>query len=209
MKKHVLPTQLPFLSTTGTVLLPGGLLPFHATTAKEKKVVQQALKANRYIGVIQPALPNQDPKALSAMGCLGQITTFTEGQDDSYFVVLKGLTRFEILEDLEPATSSKRVLKVQYHKLDPHESPFVSPQERLGLLKLLGDYLETHGMKVNWDDVAQASDETLITSLAMLCPFNAQEKQALLESPTTQDRYQMVMAFLEAAQLKNNPMALH
>jgi Lon protease-like protein len=202
MKKHVLPAQLPFLSMPGTVLLPGGLLPFQAQTTSEKRVIQNALKANRYVGVIQPASSQEEPISLSRIGCVGRVTTFTEGTDDSYFVVLKGISRFEIVKNDTDEVNKRRTITVKYLTANGLDQQPVSSHERVRLLQLLSQYLDTHGLSVNWDDVAQASDETLITSLAMMCPFNAQEKQALLESQSTQDRYQMVMTFLEYAHFK-------
>jgi hypothetical protein len=52
-------------------------------------------------------------------------------------------------------------------------------------------------MQADWNSVLTAPAEALINALAMMCPFDPVEKQALLEAQTFQDRASTLMALLE------------
>jgi len=69
------------------------------------------------------------------------------------------------------------------------------PRERL--LAALKAYLNTRDMKADWKSVMNAPGEALINALAMMCPFDPAEKQALLEAQSFQDRASTLMALLE------------
>jgi Lon protease-like protein len=49
----------------------------------------------------------------------------------------------------------------------------------------------------NWDAIRGLSDDGLVITLAMACPFEAVEKQALLEAPTDVDRAATLLALLQ------------
>lgn len=200
-----LPQVIPFISATGVVLLPGGLLPYHVQKPAEIKIIDRALAQNRHIGVIQPKSMEGDKKILFRMGCLGKITTFTEGTDGTYFIVVQGISSFSIQEE-----QKRGMLRVNYLENALTGEPN-TPRDRLKLLNLLKDYLNRNAISVNWEDVITASDESLVTSLAMMCPFNATEKQAILESQSLRERYHMLTAFMEVSQLRNleNSPQLH
>lgn len=200
-----LPQIIPFISASGVVLLPGGLLPFHAQKASDLKIIDQALAKDRHIGIVQPMRIDGEKKILFRTGCLGKITTFTEGSDGSYFLIISGVTSFSILEE-----QKRNRLQVNYLDLTLKDEQS-APYDRIKLLNLLRDYLTRHKMSVNWDDVIAASDESLVTSLAMMCPFHATEKQAILESQSLSERFHMLTAFMEVSQLRNleNPSQFH
>ena len=43
-------------------------------------------------------------------------------------------------------------------------------------------------LSTDWNSLKEAEDELLINSLSMLCPFEAEDKQALLEAPSLSTR---------------------
>jgi uncharacterized protein len=198
-----LPQVISFISASGVVLLPGGLLPYHAKKASEIKTIDQAMTQNRYIGIVQPRSTEGDKKILFGTGCLGKITTFTEGADGSYFLIIHGMSSFSIQEE-----QKKGKLHVNYLDENLKSEPN-TPLDRMKLLNLLKDYLNRNGISINWDDVISASDESLVTSLAMMCPFNATEKQAILESQSLRERFHMLTAFMEVSQLRGLENSTH
>jgi Lon protease-like protein len=200
-----LPQVISFISASGVVLLPGGLLPYHAQKASEIKAIDQALNHKRYIGIVQPKSKEGEKQILFRTGCLGKITTFTEGADGTYFIIIQGMSSFSI-----QAENKKRKLQVNYLDTTLKGEPN-TPLDRMKLLNLLKDYLNRNAISVNWDDVITASDESLVTSLAMMCPFNATEKQAILESQSLRERYHMLTAFMEISHLRKleNSTQLH
>ena len=50
-----------------------------------------------------------------------------------------------------------------------------------------------------WDEIEQAPDSQLVATLAMQCPFTFEEKQALLEAPSIEDRAELIVSLLTMA----------
>lgn len=197
------PTKLPILDLPGIILLPRGNLPIHLMEDKHKLLIEEALKTDRYVGVVQ-ADKQAEGKKLFRSGCLGKITTFSEGEEGDYFVILSGVCRFNLLD---PQETSKPyfIHSVSYEtfSFDIYEEK-ENEIEREKLLDLVKVYFSSSDLIANWDEIKMASNERLISSLTLLYPFEPQEKQALLESPTLIERTQMMTALLEIAFLKNS-----
>ncbi len=201
-EKIIIPAVIPYLSKSGQLLLPKGLLPILVKAPKDIKAVEKALMKGRYLGIIQPLKEFKDKKCLYQVGCVGRITTFSENEDGSLYLILKGIRRF-----LAKA-SKDGLLHVDY---SPYEDDRVAfdgdkPSERGRLMELLKGYLNSVNMEINWNDITAASDESLATSLAMMCPFDANEKQAILESSTINERIEMITAFIEMSTIKKSPL---
>jgi Lon protease-like protein len=52
-------------------------------------------------------------------------------------------------------------------------------------------------MQTDWKSIEEAPVETLVNALSMICPFDAREKQALLEAQNVKDRADALIALLE------------
>lgn len=66
---------------------------------------------------------------------------------------------------------------------------------------LLRDHVQEAGLTLNFEDLWQATDENLMTTLAMGSALKGPEKQAILESNSLKDRFEKVTAFLEMARI--------
>ena len=64
-------------------------------------------------------------------------------------------------------------------------------------------FFKSHGIEANWDAVDNTPDGKLVTTLAMICPFEANEKQALLEASDGTARAETLMSLIEMANLSN------
>jgi Lon protease-like protein len=199
-KLKKLPPFVPYIANEGQMLLPKGLLPVLASTPSEMKAVREALKRDLYIGIVQPSILKEGQGALCQVGCVGRITTFSETQDNGYYVILKGERRFRVVGN------QSSLLHVNYDSYihDTKTSGDEASLARNNLVVLLKEYLNTIGLDVDWDDIKAASDESLAVSLAMMCPFEPREKQAILESETLRDRLNMITAFIEMSRLKRD-----
>ncbi len=60
--------------------------------------------------------------------------------------------------------------------------------DREQLLSSLRGYFQQQSIDADWKAIESTPDERLVTSLAMICPFEPSEKQALLEAPTLAER---------------------
>ena len=199
-----LPDQIPIFDVSGIVLLPRAHLPLAIEGDKFKKLVEDAFKQERWVGVVQKDPKNSKSPKIFRSGCLGKITTFTESEPGKYLIIISGIVRFTILKELRRKNGYRRA-QISYDRflLDlTEENPPVF--ERDLLMYFLKDYFHLYDISPNWDEINNASDERLLTSLAMICPFEPQEKQALLESLTLTDRCRMMTALMEMAFLKGS-----
>ena len=200
-----LPQEIPIFPLSGALLLPWGRLPLNIFEPRYLNMTLDALKSGRILGMIQPdydKTPKDDagkqfePPVYST-GCAGRIASFEETEDGRLLIVLKGLLRFRVLEEVGAVGGYRRV-RVAYDDfktdLDP-QIPF--DFDRKGFLERLGPYLEAHAMPVGIEVLKGLTDTTLITSVAMICPFDPREKQALLEAPTLAGRAKILLALLQ------------
>ena len=196
-----LPSILNIFPLSGVLLLPRGQLPLNVFEPRYLALVDTALSGDRLIGVIQPTQNEEKvlKPALSTIGCAGRITGFRENDDGRYLITVTGVCRFRMVEELATQTPYRRVtadFAPFVGDLNPaDESDF--PRERL--LTALKEYLSRRDLKADWKSVLSAPPETLVNALAMLCPFEPAEKQALLEAPGWYERVDTLIALLEMA----------
>ncbi len=180
-----LPEVLPLFPLSGAVLLPRARLPLHVFEPRYLAMIEDCLKSDRrLIGMIQPRGEGAAP-ALAQVGCAGRLTSFSELEDGRYMVTLTGVARFMLVDEMAGF--------VPYRRARIDFTPFLvdlSPPEpdpgfnRRLFLKDLARYLQAHKMGTDWSNLKDADDEMLVNVLSMLCPFAAEEKQALLEAVT-------------------------
>jgi Lon protease-like protein len=196
-----LPSTLDILPLTGILLLPRGQLPLNVFEPRYLALVDAALAGTRLIGLIQPT-QHEDKilkPALSAIGCAGRLTSYRETEDGRYLITLTGICRFRVKEELPSSEPFRRVTA--------DFAPFLCdlvvageedfPRDRL--LTALKDYLTRRDLKADWKSVMSAPPETLVNALAMMCPFEPAEKQALLEAPGWAERVDILVTLLEMA----------
>ena len=187
-----LPETFPVFPLTGALLLPRGRLPLNVFEPRYLALTEDALAAGRLFGMIQPdpqAPPGAAGPALYRIGCLGRLSSFSETEDGRYLIALNGVIRFEVAEELPPQRGYRRV-RAGYDRFAADLAPEapVSGFDRPALLAALRIYFNRRGIEANWDSIDGMTDETLVITLAMACPFEPAEKQALLEAPTPADR---------------------
>ena len=198
-----LPQELPIFPLSGALLLPWGRLPLNIFEPRYLNMTLDALKAGRVIGMIQPdydKTSKDDTKSepsVYGVGCVGRISSFEETEDGRLLIVLKGLLRFRAKEELEGRAGYRRVT-ASYEDFKADLEPYGAFDfDRKQFLERLAPYLEAHAMPVGIDVLKGLSDATLVTSVAMICPFDPREKQALLEAPTLGGRAAMLQALLQ------------
>ena len=206
-----LPGIIGIFPLTGILLLPRAQLPLNVFEPRYLALVESALAGNRLIGMIQPTEHEEKTlkPQLSAIGCAGRITGFRETDDNRYLITLTGICRFRVVEELATDTPFRQVA-ADYAPFagdlaEGGEDEF--PRERL--LAALNDYLSRRDLKADWRSVMNAPAETLVNALAMLCPFEPAEKQALLEAPSWSERVNTLLALLEMASTTSGSNAVN
>ncbi len=188
-----LPAELPLFPLPGVLLLPRGQLPLNIFETRYTAMVDTALQSHRLIGMIQP----RDDGSLYETGCAGRITAFHETSDGRYEIVLTGITRFRIKDEL-PQIGGYRRAQIDWSPFAGDLEPMSClDMDRTRLKSLLKSYFDRQDLTCSWDAVDSAGDEKLMATLAMICPFSPKEKQALLEASCCKERAKIFMTLLE------------
>ncbi len=190
-----LPQTLPIFPLPGVLLLPRGQLPLNIFEPRHLNMVEDAMRSDRLIGMIQP----QEDGEIYKTGCAGKITSFDEQDDGRFLITLTGICRFDVAEELD-------VIR-EYRRVSPDWGPYQEDidgkdclaLDRERLLPLLKTFFDMHDLTCSWEHIEQAPDQKLITCLSMICPLDPGEKQALLESPCCTARAKLFTTMLEMA----------
>ncbi len=201
MARDGLPTEFPIFPLPGALLLPGGKLPLNIFERRYLAMIDDALSSRRMIGMIQPdELRPGTPTgpALYRVGCLGRLSSFSESDDGRYLVTLTGVVRFTIAVELETQRGYRRVrADLSRFRSDLDETPVPAAIDRDTLITALRAYFTTRGFDANWDVINEMPDDMLVVTLAMVCPFDPAEKQALMEAPGLADRASTLLTLLQ------------
>ena len=209
-----LPSMLPIFPLTGELLLPRGRLPLNIFEPRYLAMTRDALAGERLIGMVQPSDPQAagDNPPVYPTGCAGRITSFSETDDGRFLITLTGISRFHIREELPLLEGYRRVVpdwRDFARDLAGDDEPGF---DRERLLRGLRAYFQHHRIEADWDAITSVPGERLVTSIAMICPFEPSEKQALLEAPDLGERAQLLTAIVEMAALnppRDGPGARH
>ena len=193
-----LPGVIPVFPLPGALLLPRARLPLHIFEPRYLAMLDDALKTpERLIGMVQPY---EDDARLHTIGCAGRVTAFSETEDGRYMITLSGVSRFRIRNEVEGFTPYRRC-EVSWDGFDADRGAVETDKnfDRETFLELLERYFQEEGLSTDWDSLKEAEDELLINSLSMLCPFDPEDKQALLEAPSLPTRRETMVTLIEYA----------
>jgi Lon protease-like protein len=198
-----LPDRLPVFPLSGALLLPRCRLPLNVFEPRYLQMTEDALAADRLIGMVQPVSVNLEVSVppLFETGCAGRITSFSETDDGRILIILTGVSRFRVAQELD--------VEAPYRQVAPDWQPFredlLEPADgiidRDRLYASLRVYFEARDLDTDWEVLQGATDESLVNSLAMSCPFDAVQKQALLEADGLCERGQLMLSLLDMAAL--------
>ncbi len=200
-----LPATLPIFPLTGVLLLPRGQLPLNVFEPRYLNLLTDALGAGRWLGMIQPmqsgesGLSSSDTAPLYSVGCCGRITTFQEQDDGRFLISLRGACRFRVDSEIAMKDGYRRIAT----DFSPYKDDLIEPKdvpvEAERLIAGLKAYFRARDISADWDSLSKAAPDTLVTTIAMVCPFEPHEKQALLESPSFERRAQLLIGIIESS----------
>jgi Lon protease-like protein len=201
IKAADLPDTIPVFPLPGALLLPRSRLPLHIFEPRYLAMLDDVLKTgDRLIGMVQPYEAPGGAGKLHSIGCAGRLTAFSETEDGRYMVTLSGASRFRIVKEIDGFTPYRRceVTWTGFER-DLGKTEEDRSFDREGFLKLLARFFQDRGLSTDWDSLQDAEDELLINSLSMLCPFEPEDKQALLEAPSLATRRETLVTLIEYA----------
>ena len=207
-----LPDTIPLFPLPGALLLPRGRLPLHIFEPRYLAMLEDCMKTPaRLIGMIQPrpmpgaSVPGTKagngtakPPRLHSIGCAGRLTAFSETDDGRYMITLTGVSRFRMIEEVEGFTPYRRA-RVEWEGFERDRGPAETDPglNRRSFLDLLDRYFTNANLSTDWSSLREAEDELLINALSMLCPFDPEERQALLEAPSLDNRRETLVTLME------------
>jgi Lon protease-like protein len=198
-----LPDTLPIFPLPGTILLPRCRLPLNVFEPRYLAMTEAALGAGRIIGMIQPVAAGTDELApdVYPTGCAGRISSFSETEDGRILLILTGLCRFNVAEELQVDTPYRQVRADWSPYRDDLEGFDGDDIDRDYLFEILRTYFDARGLDTDWDALEISDDTLLVNSLVMSCPFDAGEKQVLLEAAGVEDRNRLMISLMKMATL--------
>ena len=185
MKKEDLPNVLPVFPLSNFIIFPRTTVPLNIFEPRYIEMIDNSMKTNRLIGMIQPKKSGQLKKPdLYKIGCAGKITSFNETDDGRYLIILNGICRFKIMDELNN-DNLYRECEVKYDDFlkDLNEKSEEIQFSDLNLIfQNLKGLFKKQGYEINWKEIEKQSLDQTINTLSMASPFSLEEKQVLLES---------------------------
>ena len=188
-----LPRSVPIFPLDNVLLLPFGKLPLNIFEERYIKMTLDSLKNNRMIGIIQPKNNNNE---LFQMGCIGKITSYIETPDYRLVLNLEGVCRFVLNErNLTPQGYYQASIDCQDYLDDLNN---MEPNmDRNGLIQKYTNFFKMKKLDIDKEVLSETSNLQLLSTLAMLAPFNKIDKQAILESPNILSRINTINSILD------------
>ena len=184
MKKiENLPKKISVFPLSNFIIFPNTSVPLNIFEPRYIKMIDDSMKTNRIIGMIQPKNQKKIPE-LYSIGCAGRITSFNETNDGRYLIIIKGLNRFKIIREISNEKPYRECeVSFEEYKKDMIENYNEIKFTDLELIfKNLKSFFKKKGYVINWNELEKQNLDQTINTLAMASPFSLEEKQILLET---------------------------
>ena len=185
MKKNEnLPKKISVFPLSNFVIFPNTSVPLNIFEPRYIKMIDNSMKTDRIIGMIQPKKQKDGIPQLYNVGCAGKITNFNETEDGRYLIVINGISRFKILKEINN-NKPYRECEISFDeyiedtKENYNEIKFTDLELIFKNLKTL---FKKKGYLINWKELEKQSLDQTLNALVMASPFSLEEKQALLET---------------------------
>ena len=194
------PKIIPVFPLSNFIIFPKTTVPLNIFEPRYVDMINDSMKSNKFIGMIQPKkiINESTPPVLHEIGCLGKITSFKETEDGRFMIELKGLIRFNLIQEIK-SNKKYREYEVDFNDFDKdldekkEQIKFSDLELIFKDLKLL---FEKRGFIINWKELEKQSLDETINALAMASPFSLEEKQVLLEAENLKIRKNKIAEIL-------------
>ena len=178
-----LPKKISVFPLSNFIIFPNTFVPLNIFEPRYIKMIDDSMKTNRIIGMIQPKNKDEIP-GLYSIGCAGRITSFNETDDGRYLIIIKGVSRFKILKEI----NNNKPYREYEISFDKYRKDIIKNYNEIKfsdlelIFKNLKKIFQKNGYIINWKEIEKQNLEQTINTLSMASPFSIEEKQALLES---------------------------
>ena len=200
-----LPKTISIFPLSNFIFFPQTTVPLNIFEPRYIQMIDDAMKAERIIGMVQPKKTNQTIPILYNVGCAGKITSFNETEDGRYLIVLDGISRFKILEELNN-DKLYRECKVNFDNFSNdtnNQKEEIKFSDLELIFKNLKSLFNKQGYTINWKELEKQSLDQTINALSMTSPFSLEEKQVLLETINLNERKLKLEEILKTYTLDN------
>ena len=213
MNLEEVPDKLPILPLRNNVLFPGVVIPITLGRDKSIKLIQDAYKGNKIIGVVSQIDSNvEEPQYedLFKIGTVAQIIRMLKMPDGSSTIIIQGKKRLKLVEEL----SAEPYLVAKIEEFEEKRLKKMS-KESLALFDSLKD-LALNIIKNSPNIPSEAafaiknieSPNFLVNFISSHMNAEVDQKQKMLEEPDIHKRAQLLMKHLnkelQMLELKND-----
>ena len=198
-----LPLKVPIFPLKGVIMFPNSILPLNIFEPRYIAMVEKTLMSkHRMIGVVQPFVTKDKENQLKVheIGCLGKIFKFEELEDKRFLISLKGISRFKVVSEeltkLGYKTSEIIFEDFEKDNMEYEDEEFKFKNDKR-LKTALKKYFKEKDLNPDWGYIDKCENRSLVDQIAMICPFEPEEKQMLLEAKLIEDRYILLTSILE------------
>jgi Lon protease-like protein len=201
--KTTYPKTLAIFPLDGVLLLPGGSLPLHIFEPRYRAMTEDLLRDGGMIGMVQPLRPEEvsdsgeeEAPALYAIGCAGKLQNWEQSSDGRYHILLRGVCRFRILEEIAMQQGYRRA-RVDFAEFAADPQDLEQDLDISQLLDALVEFTRIHNVDIDKRKLQGVPGVGILNRLAMTMRFEAVEKQALLEAKNIMERQSVLLSLIQ------------
>ena len=202
--KLKLPNIIPVFPLSGVIYFPKTNLPLNIFEPKYLTLVNDCIKSNKYMGMIQSKGNSTD---VYSVGCLGKITEHKKTKDGRILINLTGISRFEIKSEINN-DKIYREFDVSYKKFSddqlPEREEFMMYDKIKKIYEKTKIFFKKNGLLLNWAEFEKLDENQKINTLAMIAPISNEEKQMILESIHVDSKTKVLSDIIEFYLHKNS-----
>jgi len=185
--------RISIFPLAGALLFPGMHLPLHIFEERYRALINDAMARDRRIGMIQPKTDGSVPE-LFDIGCVGRIIDIEAMDDGRFNIVLEGVARFRVIEEIDASTAFRQVRAEIEEDMEMDE--VLASTERAALEIEARKFADSQGYQVDWGSIGRLDDMAFVNGIAQIAPFDAASKQALLEIDGLSNRAELIIQLL-------------
>lgn len=189
--KEKMPNEIPIFPLSNFIIFPETAVPLNIFEPRYLQMINDSMKSNKLIGMVQPKKTGKLNKPdLYDVGCVGKITSFNETNDGRYLIVINGINRFKIIEEVL-TEKLYRICKISYENFS---NDIIQKRENINfsdlelIFKNLKSIFEKKGFIINWSELKNQNLNQTINTLSMISPFSLEEKQKLIETTNLEEK---------------------
>ncbi len=183
--EFTIPDHIPLFPLPNLVFFPKTYLPLHIFEPRYQDMVSDAASRGQCIGMALLKEGWEDNyygnPPLYPLGCVGRIVSIQEFPDGRSNILLQGLSRYVIEEEMSGKQYRRARISLKPQSLQPGLSPELQECLAQALFELLEQHEEEESVLQGFSP-PDGNDEVLVNTLSSHLDFTPLEKQFLLEA---------------------------